>query len=546
MRGAKIMKPSNKQQQQLVKSIKKNRRNRIIKIIAKSIYLNRMGNKEDLYTYVCDEFTMMGGVYVKFLQGVLLRSEVMRNWHNPDKLKIFEDLDTESIDLKEILELELGDKLNEFEVINPVPFAAGSFGQVYYAKLKIGKTVIIKVLRPMIRETLKYDLKLISLFTRQLTNMLANNMDLSLKDAMKDFTQATMRETDYVGEANFAAEMYETYKNHPKLVIPETYLSLSSDNIITQEYVDGISAAHLVGLQNQGYDLEQYVKMKLGSNLDQQLITLGYEYLAGAFTVPRVQGDPHPGNIRLMTEDRIALIDFGIWARTPKNKAAFFSVLREYEKMFSGGMDIKALFSAFMRFFVNDLYRALKKINSSLPPKEQKDDINSQLGNMVSKSFDSETGGDFRLDDFMENGNLLVLVNQIVNKGNKFGFVLKVEDADMVRAAQTYLTLVETLGMRGKVLPPLLAKVIADTRAKFPELEHAGDKPMTLSKAMEVVSNWLERIADRDPALFSNLLEKFNRARKEQKKAGEYMNEYVRKDAPATVDNLNNNKEGEK
>ena len=93
MRGAKIMKPSNKQQQQLVKSIKKNRRNRIIKIIAKSIYLNRMGNKEDLYTYVCDEFTMMGGVYVKFLQGVLLRSEVMRNWHNPDKLKIFEDLD---------------------------------------------------------------------------------------------------------------------------------------------------------------------------------------------------------------------------------------------------------------------------------------------------------------------------------------------------------------------------------------------------------------------------------------------------------------------
>ncbi len=47
MRGAKIMKPSNKQQQQLVKSIKKNRRNSIIKIIAKSIYLNRMGNKED-------------------------------------------------------------------------------------------------------------------------------------------------------------------------------------------------------------------------------------------------------------------------------------------------------------------------------------------------------------------------------------------------------------------------------------------------------------------------------------------------------------------
>ena len=87
----------------------------------------------------------------------------------------------------------------------------------------------------------------------------------------------------------------------------------------------------------------------------------------------------------------------------------------------------------------------------------------------------------------------------------------------MVRAAQTYLTLVETLGMRAKVLPPLLALVVNDTKLKFPELDHAGDKPMTLSKSMEVVSNWLERIADRDPVLFSSLLDKFNRARKEQK-----------------------------
>jgi hypothetical protein len=530
---------SQKDYQQLIKSIKKNRRNKIVKIIAKAVYLNRLGKKEDLYTYVCDEFTLMGGVYVKFLQGVLLRSEVMQNWQNPEKLKIFENLDLEDIDLKSTLERELGPKLNQFEVINPESFAAGSFGQVYYAKLKGGKPVIIKVLRPMIKETLKYDLRLIKFFTRQLINMLNANMDLSLKDALKDFSQATMRETDYIGEANFAAEMYENYKNHSKLVIPETYLELCTDKIIVQEYIDGLSVAHLVNLQNQGYDLEQYVKLKLDSNLANQLTTLGVAYLSDAFRIPRLQGDPHPGNIRLMSEDRIALIDFGIWARTPKNKAAFFGVLKEYEKMFSGGMNIKALFGAFMRFFVNDLYRALNKINSSLPPKEQKDDINNQLGNMVSKTFDTETGGNFQLDDFMENGNLLVLVNQIVNKGNKFGFVLKVEDTDMVRAAQTYLTLVESLGMRAKVLPATLAQVVAEVRAQFPELEHAGDKPMTLSQAMETVSNWLERIADRDPVLFSALLEKFNKARKEQKNKTENM----APENPAPVEQASANQE---
>ncbi|HMS31989.1 MAG TPA: AarF/ABC1/UbiB kinase family protein [Candidatus Saccharibacteria bacterium] len=520
---------SRKDYQQLIKSIKKNRRNKIVKIIAKAIYLNRIGKKEDLYTYVCDEFTLMGGVYVKFLQGVLLRSEVMRNWQNPDKLKIFENLDLEDIDLKSVLEKELGDKLNNFEVINPESFAAGSFGQVYYAKLKGGKPVVIKVLRPMIKETLKYDLRLIKFFTRQFTALLASNMDLSLKDALKDFSLATTRETDYIGEANFAAEMWENYKSHPKLVIPETYLELCTEQIITQEYIDGLSVAHLVNLQNQGYDLEQYVKLKLNSDLTSQLTTLGVAYLADAFRIPRLQGDPHPGNIRLMTDDRIALIDFGIWARTPKNKAAFFGVLKEYEKMFSGGMNIKDLFGAFMRFFVNDLYRALNKINSSLPPKEQKDDINNQLGNMVSKTFDTETGGNFQLDDFMENGNLLVLVNQIVNKGNKFGFVLKVEDTDMVRAAQTYLTLVESLGMRSKVIPVTLTQVVSVVRSQFPELEHAGDRPMTLSQAMETVSNWLERIADRDPVLFSALLEKFNRARKEQKN-------HIEESAPGVIE----------
>ena len=42
--------------------------------------------------YLCDEFVALGGVYIKFLQGVMLRSEIMQRWHNPSRLKIFENL----------------------------------------------------------------------------------------------------------------------------------------------------------------------------------------------------------------------------------------------------------------------------------------------------------------------------------------------------------------------------------------------------------------------------------------------------------------------
>src|SRR5262245_17813822 len=105
--------------------------------------------------YLCDEFVALGGVYTKFLQGVMLRSEMMRRWHNPKRNNVFENLDTELIDLPALLRQELPPhKLGQIAQVQPEPFAAGSFGQVYYGTLRDGSPIIIKALRPLIRETL--------------------------------------------------------------------------------------------------------------------------------------------------------------------------------------------------------------------------------------------------------------------------------------------------------------------------------------------------------------------------------------------------------
>src|SRR5690606_22788188 len=116
------------------------------------------------------------GVYVKFLQGVLLRSQVMRKWHNPEKLKIFENLDHEPIDIGRLLQMELPkEKLSQIALIQPEPFAAGSFGQVYYGQLRNGQPIIIKVLRPMIRELLQHDLRLLKRFSKTFFSKLYKN-----------------------------------------------------------------------------------------------------------------------------------------------------------------------------------------------------------------------------------------------------------------------------------------------------------------------------------------------------------------------------------
>ncbi len=78
----------------------------------------------------------------------------------------------------------------------------------------------------------------------------------------------------------------------------------------------------------------------------------------------------------------------------------------------------------------------------------------------------------------------------------------------MLRAAQTYMTLVETMGRLNVVMPRVFSRVVDQVNKDFPGLAHQSDATMSVGQALEVVTNWLERIAERDPVLFRQLLER--------------------------------------
>jgi hypothetical protein len=493
-----------------IAAIKRHRTARLAKLATKAYYFHKRGKHDQMYGLVCDEFVSFGGVYVKFLQGVMLKSNIMKNWQNPEKLRIFENLDTEPLNIKAILAHELGPKkLKEIALIQPEPFAAGSFGQVYYAQHANGKPIVIKVLRPMVRELLKFDLRLLTRFSKSFFSRMPN-MQVKMDDAIRDFRQATLRETDYVEEARFAHELHVAYKDHPKLIIPETYLELCTPNIIVQEYVDGLSVAQLVKLHEQGVDPREYVFEHTGSDLDEQLIVLGFESLNGVFNLPRIQGDPHPGNIRLLSGNRVGLIDFGISARTPSNKAAFFGLIEEWDRLYAGTQSIANMFEQFIRFFVSDLYRALKKLssfNNSDP--ETAANFTKEVGKVAQETFSKVLGTD-DITPLIENGRILQIVNQIVNKQNRFGLIMKLEASEILRAAQTYITLVESLGRRNVVLPKVFSLVVNQVKQDHPDILHQADEAPSISEALETVTNWLERVAERDPMLFRELMGRMN------------------------------------
>jgi len=494
---------------------------RLAKLLSRAFYLRRRGRTRQMYNLICDEMVDLGGVYVKFLQGVLLNGKVMSYWTNPDRLKIFENLETEPLDIIQILRHELKpEALQQISGVQAQPFAAGSFGQVYLGKHVNGKQLIIKVLRPQVRELLKHDLRLLGIFTRRFAAGEYKNISVKLDQAIKEFREVTLRETDYEAEAHFARELFDAYRDHPYLVIPETYLDLCTTHVIVQDYLGGISAVDLLKLRESGGDPVRHVAEVLGSDLDQQLITLGVESLHGAFNLPRIQGDPHPGNIRFLEGNKVGMIDFGISAASPDNRAAFFGILDEWSRLYQRQSGVGNLFEQFMRFFMNDLYQALKKMSSlrggqsmsslikqnvtgQSDPREANftKDLTRMMQDMLYNTL-----GTSDLQDLLEDGRMIHMFNNLVNKGNRFGLVVKVESSEILRAAQTYMTLVEALGRRKVVIPIVLQQVVALVEREHPNLRTESDESMSITQAIETVNSWLERVAMRDPALFNNLL----------------------------------------
>ena len=491
-------------------SIKRQRTARLTRVATRAALLQRRGQNDAAYTLVCNEFMSLGGIYVKFLQGVLLNSPVMKRWHSPNKLKIFEGLASEPLDIVALLHRELRpDQLQQIAKLQTESFAAGSFGQVYYGELTSGQPVIIKALRPQIRQLLQHDLRLLGLFSRFFVNRQYKNMDMKLDDAIKDFRRATLAETDYIQEAHFAAEMYELNHDNPHLVIPKTYLDLCTPQLIVQDYVGGISCADLLQkYAGEKIDPTEYTRAQLGSDLSTQLKSLGIALLNGCFEQPRIMGDPHPGNIRLLPDNKIALIDFGISAPAPRNRAAFFGLTREWSKMYIGTMNIPALFEQYLRVFMNDLYRALKKLTSMRPHNADaaaQENLLKNVGGVIKELFDGE-GPSEEITDALDQGKLMRIFNNVVNKGNRLGLVMKLEDSEVLRAAQTYMSTVEALGLRAEVLPAVFKQVVEKQQADHPELTSDSERRLTTSQALEIVNRWLERVANKDPMLFQRLL----------------------------------------
>ncbi|MBI4066624.1 AarF/ABC1/UbiB kinase family protein, partial [Candidatus Gottesmanbacteria bacterium] len=187
-----------------------------------------------------------GGVYIKLIQFVCLRTNILSPEDKLHFLNFYDSALIEPIDIQAYVTRALGEeKTKQFAFINPTPFASGTFGQVYRARLADGSDVVIKVKRPHLVRKLTYDFFILRVFTK-IFNLLLEQSIINLDETLSEFRESTYQELDYLQESKNADYFYRTFRGHPRLYIPRTYLELCTRDILVQEYVGGVAATDLI------------------------------------------------------------------------------------------------------------------------------------------------------------------------------------------------------------------------------------------------------------------------------------------------------------
>lgn len=254
----------------------------------------------------------LGPTFVKLGQILSTRADIV-----PDDvaraLKALQDrAEPISFDtVRKVIEEELGRPIEElYESFEKEPLATASIAQVHKAVLLregVPTKVVVKVQRPGIREKMRADLSLLYWLARFFEGTIEEVSAYSPTVVVEEFERAIEEELDFIHERQNIDRARKNFANHPELlVVPEPFPDRSSSRVLTMTFLDGIKITDTRG--NPRYDHE-----KLWRNLVEMSYLAVFEH--GFF-----HGDPHPGNLLVLADNRIGLIDYGLYGHLTKEQ----------------------------------------------------------------------------------------------------------------------------------------------------------------------------------------------------------------------------------
>ena len=207
-------------------------------------------------------------------------------------------------EVEEIVQAELGVRISKaFSRFDREPLAAASLGQVHRAALRDGRPVAVKVQRPSIREQITEDLEAF----REIAQVLAGRTEMGkrfdIESMIEEFRKTLLRELDYRQEAQNMVAIGVALKDFARIVVPQPIDDYTTTRVLTMDFISGAKVTSLTPLTKIDID---------GCGLAEELFRA---YLQQILVDGFFHADPHPGNVFLTDDGRIALLDLGMVAR---------------------------------------------------------------------------------------------------------------------------------------------------------------------------------------------------------------------------------------
>jgi len=254
-----------------------------------------------------DDLERMGPTYIKLAQLMSTRADLIPPAYAKALSRLQDSVEPFGFEeVERIVTEELGVRLSRaFASFEATPLASASLGQVHRAVMRDGREVVVKVQRPGIRERIDEDMEALAELAEFADNHSEAGRKYGFGDLLEQFRRSLNGELDYRREAANLTALGRIVAKYDALVIPEPIDDYTTGKVLTMDYVRGRKITDLGPLAKMEFDGCRLAEQLFEAYLDQILVD-------GFF-----HADPHPGNVLLTDDNRVALIDLGMVARVP-------------------------------------------------------------------------------------------------------------------------------------------------------------------------------------------------------------------------------------
>ncbi len=244
----------------------------------------------------------MGGLLIKLGQFFSTRVDVFPQSVTRELANLQDEVPPVDFkDICQVLESQFDKPLHEiYPVLNPIPLASASLGQVHEAELFGGDRVAVKILRPNIDKLIDIDLRAV----RQVIGWIKVFTDwqqwVDFDAIYKEFEETLREELNYLQEGKNAEMIAANSVADDELIVPRIYWEYTRQWVLTMEFVDGFKVTDYAGLEQAGIS-----RAKLASRLLEIYVK---QILVDGF----FHADPHPGNLFIEPDGKVIMIDFGM------------------------------------------------------------------------------------------------------------------------------------------------------------------------------------------------------------------------------------------